>query len=128
MDDERRRKLLLKDLLQEYVDCCTVCESIAKHYPGGFVFLKYLDFDELLTLIKKQFKNINIIYPTNRLLNKHPYEAMWIKDGDLYLLCDFSIVYVKNRFALYTLQVWSVFLKKIIGLFIKSKNINHLRY
>jgi len=128
MDHERRRELLLKDLLEEYVACCTVCESIAKHYPSGFVFLKYLDFDELLTLTKNQFKNLNIIYPTNRLLYKHPYEALWVKDSDLYLVGDFSLVYVKDRFVLYTLPVWFVFLKKIIGLFTKSKNINHLRY
>jgi len=71
MNQERRLELLLHDLREEYIACSKVCQLIANHYINGFVFLKYIDLENIFEYTQKKYKNINIIYPTNRLLYQH---------------------------------------------------------
>jgi len=127
MNHERRLELLLNDLRKEYRACYVVCERISKHYTNGVVLLKYLDLDNIFEYTQKKFKTINIIYPTNRLLYQHPYEAIWVQDDNLYITADFAIILINQYTFLYTQPVWSVFLKKVIGMF-KKDSINHLRF
>src|SRR5436190_11570709 len=128
MDNKRR----LEDIQDTYKTCIVVCSQIAEHYHNGFIFLKYIDLESVFYIKEGKYKCVNIVYPNNRILFKHPYQAVWIKDEELYIVADFAEIYSTEGRPLITISVWKNFLQKLVTLIstnrLGRKPIKHLRY
>lgn len=129
---------LYNDLKTEYKICAETCKTILETNQvslNGFVFYRYIDFENIFDLREKNkkfktIKLINIIHPSSKKYFEQPYESLWI-DSDspttLNLVSSFALVYISNQLYLHTTPMWQSFLRKLIRLF-RGVRVNDIRF